>query len=176
MARVAGLPGRRQRHSLGGPRGASAGLIPCLLLASPKTASLGRHPPPPAPGSGPSCPGNSFPSERKCFVLFLFVSYPTACWFSVHFSNIHHLLACVCVCVHMSVCARAHVCVTVRLSLCVFPDGREACCANAALCPGQPLVPPPVPALTCPRLLDWGCGLQEPLVPAGVHAFEDVET
>lgn len=101
-------------------------------------------------GLGSSFPVNSFPSERKSFVLFLFVSYPTACWFSVHFSNIHHFLVCVC----LPMC--------VYLVCCVFLAGSEACCANAALShPGQPLVPTPMPALVlsqAPRVQMWLAG------------------
>ena len=67
-----------------------------LGVSSSSVLRAGTHLPP-ALGSGPGCPRNSFPSERKCFVLFLFISYPTACWFLVHLSNIHHLLVCVCV-------------------------------------------------------------------------------
>lgn len=113
------------------PRGreASAALAPCLLQTSPKAVCpLSRHPPSqPWAQALVSFPANSFPSERKCFVLFLFVSYPTACWFLVHFSNIHHFLVCVCL----------HMCV--YLVCCVFLAGPEACCANAALShPGWP--------------------------------------
>lgn len=107
--RGAGPPGQWPRHTLGG-RGARAALMPCLPQGFSKGSVLraGTHLPP-ASGSGPSRPRNSFPSERKCFVLFLFVSYPTACWFSVHLSNIHHLLVhvCVCECVCECVCVCA---------------------------------------------------------------------
>lgn len=131
-------------------RWASVALASCLLQTSPKAVPSEQAPTFSALVSGPSFPVNSFPSERKCFVLFLFVSYPIACWFLVHFSNIHHFLVCV----------RLHMCV--YLVCCVFLAAPEACCANAALShPGQPLASTPTPALVlsqAPRVRVWLAG------------------
>ena len=132
--------GTPQDSSQGTPLAGGEPELPHVLFplgfSSSSVLRAGTHLPP-ALGSGPGSPRNSFPSERKCFVLFLFISYPTACWFLVHLSNIHHLLVCVCVCV----CKRVCVCVCVSLSVCVkcvcvyvlFPGGCEPCCANAVL-------------------------------------------
>lgn len=148
-------------------RGATA-----ALHLSPPRFSQGRalragptFPQPWALGSGPRRPLNSFPSERKCFVLFLFVSYPTACWFLVHFSNIYHLPVCACVFVCACVCASLW-CVCLSL---LPPDGPEGLlCKCCSLTPRPASRPHPQPVHPLPRLLECACGLREPLVPTGV--------
>lgn len=162
MARVAG-PGQRQRHSPGG-RGAGAGPAPCLLQASPKAVTLGRHPPPhPRPwAQALAAPETALhPNASALFCFCLFLTPLLVGFWSISVTSITSW--CVCTCIR--VCA--HACCGVSVSL---------CCANTALCPGQPLVPPPMPAPACPRLAECRCSFQEPLVQARVHAFEDVES
>lgn len=141
------LPKRRTSHS--GPRG-KCSLHCAVSWPGPQDSARCPHPNPcrllqgsalqtGAPGPArtwPLPPGTELPpSERKRFVFFLFVPYPTARWSAVHSRNIHHL--CACLCVHVrGACGR---CLSVRCRLMAV-----SCAVHMLLShTGQPVVPGP---------------------------------